>query len=111
MAPRKKPPHDRSPTFLRDWRKFRELTLEAACERFDIDRTTLGRIEKGQLPYNQDFLEKAALAYGCEPQDLLSINPRAPDAPRLLFSRLLQAPEKVQRQAAEIFETLLKNAS
>lgn len=63
------------PTHLRDWRLYKGLTLEQAAGRLDIDYTTLGRIERGLVPYNQGLLEQAAEAYGCQPGDLLNVNP------------------------------------
>jgi transcriptional regulator with XRE-family HTH domain len=62
-------------TFLRQWRKFRHLTQEQAGERMGIDYSTLGRIERGIIPYSQQVLEAAASAYNCEPWDLLNVDP------------------------------------
>jgi transcriptional regulator with XRE-family HTH domain len=111
MASRKKPAHNRHGTFLRNWRKFRELTLQRAADRLDIDYTTLGRIERGEVPYNQDLLERLAFAYGCEVTDLLDIDPLKPDPPKLVYSRLRHASPEVQRQALAIIEALLRSAA
>lgn len=62
-------------TYFREWRQFRGLTLEQAAERLEIDFTTLSRIERGLVPYSQGLLEAAALAYRCEPWDLLNVDP------------------------------------
>lgn len=110
MVRKKKPDPDeikRGPTFLKAWRDFRELTQEAAADRIGIDRTTVGRIEKGELPYNQDFLERAALVYGCDPEDLIGINPLQPDPPRLVYDRLRQASPDLQKRAVAVLEALL----
>lgn len=101
-------PPKRGRVFLREWREFRELTQEAAADRVDVDRTTLSKIERGILPYNQDFLERLALAYGCEPAELLGINPLQPDPPKLVYARLRAAPPDVQRRAVAVLEALLK---
>lgn len=108
MAPIKKPKHNRARTFLREWREHRALTLEEAAERMDIHYTTLLRIERGQSPYNQDFLERAALAYGCEPTDLLDNNPNAWNVPKLVYDAVKAAPAEKQRQALEIIAAFLK---
>ena len=108
MPPVVKPKHTRKPTRLRAWRKHRELTLAQAAERVDVEGTTLGRIERGESPYNQDILERLALAYGCEPEDLLRIDPTAPDPPRLVWDRLQRAPADVRERAFAVIETLLK---
>lgn len=108
MTQRKQISFRRGKTFLREWRKFRKLSQEQAAEQLDIDRTTLSRIERGEVPYNQDLLEKAALAYGCDPEDLISINPTLPDTLKLVYSKLKRAPHDLQEKALEIIEVLLK---
>jgi len=108
MPPRKKPHHDRAPTFLRAWRKHRKLSRDEAADRIEIDGTTLGRIERGDVPYNQDFLERIALVYGCDPSDLLNIDPLRPDPPRLVYNRLRNAEKEVQDRALAILDALLK---
>ena len=111
MPPVKRAPHTRSPTFLREWREYRDLSQQEAAERIEVDYTTLGRIERGVLPYNQDFMERAALAYGCEPFELLSLNPLNPPKPKppeLIWDRLKEANESIQAQAIAIIEALLK---
>lgn len=111
MAPVKKPPHTRLPHHLREWRKSRKLSQEALANRVGVDRTTLGKIERGILPYNQDFLERLADALSCEPAELLSVNPLAPDPPRLVWDRLLMAPPETQKTALAILEAYLKTGT
>lgn len=69
------PPAQRKPTFLRAWRKHRGMTQDRAAEYIEIDRTTLGRIERGVLPFNQDQLEGLADLYNCTTADLLRTDP------------------------------------
>jgi transcriptional regulator with XRE-family HTH domain len=98
----------RGHTFLREWRKFKKLSQEEAADRIGTTQGNLSKIERRDLPYNQDFLEKAALAYGCDPEDLISINPIKPDAPRLVYNKLRQASPAMQKRAIDILEALLK---
>lgn len=98
----------RQPTYLREWRKHRRMSQEEACQRLDIKQGTLSKIERGELPYNQDFLEQAAQAYGCDASDLLAINPLQVDSLRAVFSELQSAPEPLQRQALSVISALLK---
>ncbi len=84
------------------------MSQEVAADRVDIDKATLSRIERRELPYNQDFLEKLALAYGCEPSDLLHVNPLAPNPPRLIYDQLRNAPKATQDRALAILEAFLK---
>lgn len=93
MAPVPKPkPTNRLPHFLRQWRDHKGLSQEEAAERAEIDRTTLSKIERGLVPYNQDLLERLALAYGCDASDLISVNPVAWDGPKLVYDALKKAP-------------------
>lgn len=111
MPPVSKNPHTRQRTFLREWRKYRGLSQTEAAERVEIDQTTLGRIERGVVPYNQDFLERLALAYGCDVEDLLSVDPLKPDPPKLVYNRLRAAPKAVQEQALRILDALLRDGT
>jgi len=100
---------ERQRTFLKEWREHRNLTLEEASERIDVHHTTLGRVEKGQIPYNQDFLERAALAYGCDVEDFLLVNPHAPAShPKLVYDALKNASVEKQAEALRIIQALLK---
>lgn len=74
------------------------MTQIEAGERVGIDQATLGRIERGIIPYNQDFIERAALAYGCDPEDLLSIDPLKPDPPKLVYEALKHVSRAKQEE-------------
>lgn len=108
MPPIKKPIHNRQRTFLREWRQYFDINQDEAAARVGIDRTTLSKIERGQLPYNQDFLERLAVAYGCEAVDFLQTNPLAPEPPRLVWDALKKASPEKQAEAWRIVEALLK---
>jgi len=75
MPPIRKPQRQLRRHFLQQWREFRGLTQEQAADRIGWDRTTLGRVEKGRIPYGQGLLEAAAEAYDCEVWDLLNVDP------------------------------------
>ena len=99
---------DRSHVFLREWRRYRDLTQVQASDRIGVDQSTIAKIEQGKLPYNEDFLERAALAYGCEPGDLISVNPLAPDDMKALRAILEQAPNEARARALDVLKALLK---
>lgn len=101
MAPVPKP-RPASRHFLRAWRKHKDITQEVAASRIGIDRTTLGRIENGKVPYNQQFLEAAAAAYGCEPADLIMRDPNSPIWTLLDSVRKMSSAQ--QRQVAHIIK-------
>ena len=78
------------------------------AEQIEIDHSTLSRIKRRESPYDQDVLEKLALVYGCDPDDLLSIDPMKPDPPKLIYDRLKVANQDVQNRAIAILDALLK---
>lgn len=104
----KRPPRTRQTHFLRQWRKYRGLTQEEVGERIEVNASTLSRVERGEIPYDQDLLERLALVYLCEPADLLSIDPLKPDPPKLVYDRLRSAPDAIRDQALAVLNALLK---
>ena len=53
------------------------MTQMQAAESIGIEYTTLGKIERGLVPYGQELLESAAVAYRCSPADLISVDPES----------------------------------
>ena len=45
-----------------------------------------------------------ALVYGCDPSDILNIDPTQPDPPRLVYDRLRSADRAVQERALAILD-------
>lgn len=74
----KRPPF--KPTFIRQWRKYRGLTIEGLAQRSGMSKGNLSNIETGKTGYNQDTLEALAEALQCDPADLLMRNPSDPEA-------------------------------
>lgn len=79
VRPRPKPVRFR-PTFLRQWREYREMTLERAGEAVELSHAQLGRIERGLQPYNQGLLEALATLYKTDPASLIMRDPTREDA-------------------------------
>lgn len=75
MPPVPKPKRQRTKHFFREWREKSKMTQEQAIGRLGWSQSKLSRLEAGKIPYNQDDLEAAAEAYGCEPAELLTVNP------------------------------------
>lgn len=108
VTPRKAPLRR---TFLRQWREYRNLKQDVAAERIGIERSHLSKIENGRMPYNQAFLEAAAMAYLCEPADLLVRNPIDKSAPWTLMDALTKADKPTRQQIIAVVETLLKTGT
>jgi transcriptional regulator with XRE-family HTH domain len=111
MPPVKRPPRQRRRHYIKEWREFRGMTQEAAAEQLDVSATTWGRIEAGRVPYNQDFLERAAEALSCEPWDLLNRNPQGAGAV-IDAERLFRAADPdTRRQISEFIEFVMRKAN
>jgi transcriptional regulator with XRE-family HTH domain len=68
------------PTFIREWRKHRGLTLEQLGEKIDMTASHLSMLERGQRAYTQDTLEAVATALQTDAAALLTLNPQKPEA-------------------------------
>lgn len=97
-------------TFMKEWRKYRGYTQEQAAEMIGMDRSNLSRIERAEVPYSQALLEVAAVAYRCEPVDLLIRNPLIKDAPWSVYDTLRKADPETQNAVANATPQELKSA-
>lgn len=95
-------------TFIREWRQYRQLTLEQLADRLDMTASHLSMLERGQRGYTQETLEQIAEALLTDAASLLMRNPQDPDA---IWSIWDQARPGVRRQLVEIAKTLLKTGS
>lgn len=92
-------------TFIREWRKFRHLTLERLADRLEVTAGALSQLERGDVNYTQPMLEALADALSCEPGDLITRPPPTPgQAPPLqvVWDRI---PEERRMQALRVLET------
>lgn len=95
------PKGNRRKTFLREWRRMKPgRTLEQVAEHLHISQPQLGRIERGDQPYNQDLLEALAELYGCDVADLLMRDPTKPDAIWSLWDQAKPGQRRVIEAAA-----------
>jgi len=92
------------PTFIRQWRKYRRLTLEQLSERISMSAGNLSNIETGKTGYGQDTLEALAEALQCDPADLLMRNPTDPEA---IWSLWENAKPSQRKQIIGIIKGLL----
>ena len=92
-------------TFLREWRKHRDKTLQAVAEEIGITHGQLSRIERGEQPYNQELLEKLSEIYQCDPVDMLIRNPADPEAIWSIWDRAQPGErEQIARVASAIVD-------
>ena len=105
VVPRPKKPRFQ-PTFLRQWREDRQMTLERAGEAVGMSHAQLGRIERGLQPYNQELLEALAELYRTTPASLIMRDPTDPDA---MWSLWDQAQEAERVDIAKYAEFRVKS--
>jgi transcriptional regulator with XRE-family HTH domain len=101
-----------APTYIREWRKHRGLTLRALAERVvDADGeqltsyVSLGRIERGIQPYSQPILEALAKELGVTPAALLE---RRPEENEDLISLVSQMDHDTREQAMRVLQAISK---
>lgn len=104
---------DRKPTYLRAWRKFRDLSQDRVIERLELEaefpfsKGQLSRVERGEQPYSQDLLEALAGIYGCDSADLLKRDPQA-QASDEIWSFYDRMTDTQKAQATEVVKALFK---
>jgi transcriptional regulator with XRE-family HTH domain len=92
-------------TYIREWRKHRDLTLEQLAERLEMTASMVSMLERGQRGYTQETLEALAEALRTDVPSLLMRNPTDPDA---IWSIWDQAKPGERRQITEIAKTLIR---
>jgi len=93
--------------YIKEWRKFRELTQSVVAERIERDVSVVSRVERGEIKLTQEILERIAFALGCDdPTDLLFPPPNHPEAEVIDLLRRLRGPRR--RQAVRMLKALME---
>lgn len=95
----------RRPTFFRQWRKHRTLTLEQAAERSGMTPGNISAMERGTTNYTRPSLEALADAYRCEPWMLLYVDPTSENA---MWSIWEEAKPAIREQIIDVAKALVK---
>jgi transcriptional regulator with XRE-family HTH domain len=95
-------------TFIRDWRKFRHLTLERVAERIGVTAGALSQLERGDVAYTQPMLEALADALSCDPADLITYSPQAVKDLRTIWASI---PEENREQALRVLQTFIRSGT
>jgi transcriptional regulator with XRE-family HTH domain len=96
------------PSYIRQWRENRGLTLEQLADRVGTTHASLSRIERGMQPYGQPLLEAIAEALQTDPASLLVRNPQDPDGIWSIWDR---AQPGERRMIVDIAKTLIKTGT
>ena len=89
--------------FIKEWRKFRELTQEQLAERVEMKASSVSQIEHYKQGWTDDTLAWIADALDCTPGDLLTRNPLDTEAPWSIWENL--KPQQ-RKQALIILKAL-----
>jgi transcriptional regulator with XRE-family HTH domain len=84
----------RPPHYIREWRKYRELTQERLGERIGRDKSIISKLENDRIDYSGEHLELIGAALGCEPRDLLDLPPNRTEAEVIDLLRRLHGEKK-----------------
>ena len=84
--------------YVMSWRKLQRLTAQDVCERADISRGTLRRIETGDPAVSFVNVLRVCRALGILDQLVASVDPFESDLGRLRAEDRL--PERVRRQTS-----------
>jgi transcriptional regulator with XRE-family HTH domain len=101
----KKPRKQHRPTFLRQWRKHRGLTLERLAARVGMVPSALSMLERGESGYSQPVLEALAEALDTSPASLLMRDPSDDNA---MWSIWDQAAPGEKREISAVVEALIR---
>lgn len=101
-------------TFIRQWREYREMTLEALAERVGakiggMTHASLSRIERGLQPYSQAVLE--AIAEELTNGDVASLLMRNPSDPEAIWTIWDKAKPGERQMIVDIAKTIVKTGT
>lgn len=75
MAPVKKPKPILGKHYLKEWREAKGIGQQEAASAITLSRTMLSKIENGENPYQQQYVEGLAKLYERSPAELIGTNP------------------------------------
>lgn len=84
------------------------MNQEAAADRIGVTQSKLSRIENYKTPYDQDFLEEAAIAYGVSPASLIMRDPTDTDSIWSIQDQLQKATPEKRQQVIDFVDFVLK---
>lgn len=103
MKNRLKPDENRRPSklYLHAWLSKKEITAESLAEKLNTSKSVISKLANGRQQYTQEWLERMAFVFECEPTALLR-DPEIESADEIV-SKL--SPE-AQRRAIKVLKAL-----
>jgi len=93
-------------TFIRQWREYRDLTLEELAEKVDMSASHFSMLERGQRGYTQETLEKLAHCLQTSAGALLDRNPLIEGDDSAFWD---SADPKQRKLALDLLKTVRRN--
>lgn len=93
-------------TYVKQWRKHRDLTQEQLAERVGMSPPAISQLENNKQGFTGESLARLAQALGCSPAALLGADPLRKDSFWLLF----EDAEHLQGPNRETLRVILKAA-
>jgi transcriptional regulator with XRE-family HTH domain len=95
-------------TKIREWRRYRRLTLVQLAERVGITHGQLSKVERDMRPWGQPLLEKLAEELGTDPASLLMRDPTDPEG---IWSIWDQVPPTERPRALSILKAFTRTGT
>jgi transcriptional regulator with XRE-family HTH domain len=93
----------RRPIYLRQWRRFRNLTQEQLADRVGWSVGNVSQLETGQQGYSDEGLALLAEALNCTPGQILDVDPTDDNAIWSLWERAKPAQRQTILEVARSF--------
>jgi transcriptional regulator with XRE-family HTH domain len=104
----KKPQQRWRRLFVKEWRKYRNLTQEQLAERVGMSVSNISQLERGLQGYSEEGIEALAQALNCEPGHLFMVDPTKDDA---IWSIWERANEGQRRHIVEVAKALTRTGT
>lgn len=95
------------PTFVRKWRKLRDMTQEELGEKIGVSGSSISQLENGKQGFTDKTLADIAAVLDCSPLALLACDPTRQDSfwPLFEMAERLEGPDR--RRAFRMFRAAL----
>lgn len=102
------PKPQRRRLFIKEWRKYRQMTQETLAERAGMSIGNVNHLEQAKQGYTQEALEALANALNCSPAHLIMVDPTKGDA---IWSIWDQAKPGERQMIVDIAKTITKTGT
>lgn len=65
--------------FIKEWRLKKELNQAQLADKAGVTQSMVSRVENGRSSYDEEFLERVAIAMNVTPADLIMRDPSDPE--------------------------------